>query len=85
MNTIAVETGLSAHFKQPNGPSRAGIDWLLRVSGERSQVVIVRTLANAASITEPEKVAMADKAVRYLKAKIETGWSPVSGILHADE
>jgi hypothetical protein len=83
MNSIAVENGLSANFKQPNGSSRPGIDWLLRISGDTNQVVVVRTLANAAPITEGEKVAMAEKAVRYLKTKMEQGWAPVPGILHA--
>jgi hypothetical protein len=84
VNTITVENGLAAHFKQPKGPSLPGVEWALRISGEFNQVVFVRTLSQSQLPTAEEKRALADKAVQFLKAKLEHGWTPTPGILQLD-
>jgi hypothetical protein len=84
VNTITVENSLAAHFKQSAGPSLPGIEWALRISGEFNQVVLVRTLSHSQLPTPEEKRALAGKAVQFLKAKLEQGWTPTPGILQLD-
>jgi hypothetical protein len=73
---ITVEHGLAAHFNQANGPSRPGVDWMLRIEGSKTGVAVVRTYLSSPSATEEEKAQLAQKAVAYLQAKIATGWLP---------
>jgi len=80
-NTITVEKGLAAHFKQPSGPSRPGVDWAVRIAGDQSGMVIVRTYFSSDPPKEDEKPALADKAVRLVRQKLEQGWAPEPGCL----
>jgi hypothetical protein len=73
---ITVEHGLAAHFNQPNGPSRPGVDWMLRIEGSKSGVSVVRTYLSGATAREEEKTLLAQKAVQYLQGRIESGWTP---------
>lgn len=73
---ITVEQGLAAHFKQATGPSRPGIDWMIKIEGPKSGVVIVRTYLKAAVATEQEKVLLSERALDLVQRKIETGWDP---------
>ena len=82
---VTVDRGLAAHFKQPSGPSHPGIDWMLRIEGPKSGVVIVRTLFAGAGATEEEKAATAQRALDLVQQKLEAGWDPTikGGILEA--
>ena len=80
MNTITVEKGLAAHFKQPSGPSRPGVDWMVRIAGEQAGVVIVRTYFSSSTPQESEKPALADKAASLVRQKLQQGWTPQPGV-----
>jgi hypothetical protein len=84
-NTVTVENGLAAHFKQATGRSRYGIDWVVRITGARDGVVIVRTYFSSDMPTEAEKKALAEKAVRFVQRKLELGWLPRPGVLEYEE
>ena len=83
-NTITVEQGLAAHFKQPSGESRPGVDWAVRISGARAGVVLVRTYFSSSPPQQSEQQAMADRAVRFVQRKLEQGWIPEPGVLEAE-
>jgi hypothetical protein len=78
-NTITVEKGLAAHFKQLAGPSRPGVDWMVRIAGDQSGVVIVRTYFSSSPPQESEKPALANKAASLVRQKLEQGWTPQPG------
>jgi hypothetical protein len=77
-NTVTIEQGLTAYFKQPSGPSRPGIDWAIRISGERTGTVIVRTYFSSPSPQQSEQQALANKAMLFVKKKLAEGWIPES-------
>jgi hypothetical protein len=83
--TIKVERGLTAYFKQPSGQSRPGVDWAVRIEGERSCTVIVRTYFSSNPPQETEKIALADKATLYVRKKLEQGWIPQQTILEVSD
>lgn len=78
-STITVEQGLAAHFKQPTGESRPGVDWAVRITGERACVVLVRTYFSSSPPQQSEKRAMADRAIHFIQEKLERGWIPEQG------
>jgi hypothetical protein len=80
-NTITVEQGLSAYFKQPKGKSRPGVDWAVRIEGVRAGRVIVRTYFRSGAPNETEKKTLADKAARFVAQKLEQGWAPQGGTI----
>jgi len=82
-NTVTVEQGLAAHFKQLTGPSRRGIDWMVRISGEHNLVVVVRTFFVSDATSEDEKQSLSRKAADLVRTKLEQGWTPVRGVLEA--
>jgi len=85
-NTITVEQGLSAYFKQPSGKSRPGVDWAVRVEGEKAGRVIVRTYFRSGKPQESEKKTLAESAVRFVAQKLEEGWTPQQGgMLEVDD
>jgi hypothetical protein len=79
--TITIERGLAAHFKQPSGESRPGVDWAVRITGERAGVVLVRTYFSSSSPQQSEQQVMADRAVRFIQQKLAQGWIPEPGAL----
>ena len=83
-NTVTVEKGLAAHFKQPSGESRPGVDWAVRIAGERTDTVIVRTYFSSSPPQQTEQKALADKAVLFIQRKLEQGWIPEPGMLEAE-
>ncbi len=83
--TVTVENGLAGHFKQATGRSRFGTDWVLRITGARDGVVIVRTYFSSDMPSEAEKKALADKAVQFVKRKLEQGWLPWPGVLEYED
>ena len=80
-NTVTVENGLAGHFKQATGRSRYGVDWVVRITGARDGVVIVRTYFSSDMPQETEKKALADKAVSFVQRKLERGYLPWPGVL----
>lgn len=84
---ITVERGLAAHFKQANGPSRPGIDWLVKIEGPKSGTVIVRTYLKSAAASELDKAMLSQQALDLVQRKIESGWNPSiqSGILEVTD
>jgi hypothetical protein len=83
-NTISLEKGLTAYFKQPSGPSRPGIDWAVRISGERTGTVIVRTYFSSATPQLSEQQALANKAILFVQKKLAEGWIPNSDALEVE-
>jgi len=83
-STITIEEGLAAHLKQPSGRSRPGVDWAVRIAGERAGVIIVRTYFSSDPPQAEEKQALADKAVLFVQRKLEQGWIPQPDILVAE-
>lgn len=74
--SISVLSALRAHFKQPSGPSRAGADWTVRLSGGEGQEehITVRTYADEVGrISEDEEAGL---VVRHVAQLLESGWSP---------
>lgn len=78
-NTITVEPGLAAHFKQLSGPARPGVDWVVQISGARAGTVIVRTYFSSDPPQEAEKPALANRAASLVRQRLEQGWTPESG------
>ncbi len=75
-HSVTVKNGLTAYFKQPNGPSRPGVDWAVQISGEQTATVLVRTYFSTDPPREEEKPALAEKAGRFVAQKLATGWLP---------
>lgn len=73
---VSVEQGLAAHFNQPNGPSRLGIDWVIKIEGPKNGAVIVRTYLKGTVADEQEKRLLSEKALDLIQRKIESGWDP---------
>ncbi len=80
-NTVTIEKGFVAHFKQPSGRSRPGVDWAIQIAGARSGMVAVRTYFSSNPPQEAEKKALPEKAVLFVQRKLEQGWIPWPGVL----
>jgi hypothetical protein len=72
---VRVLQGLSAHFKQPAGPSRAGTDWAVLLSNSRGEKqILVRTYADEnGSLSQEEQ---AELALQFVGQLIQSGWQP---------
>jgi hypothetical protein len=72
---ISVINGLSAHFKQPVGKSRAGIDWMvhLECDGETKQL-FVRSYKDETGDMQPAQIASA--IANFIQQKFNNGWDP---------
>src|SRR5436853_6781381 len=71
---VTVTDGLNAFFKQANGPSKPGTDWvavLRRGSDERR--VLVRTYCEESLQGSPQQ---ASRAVQYVAELLNKGWKP---------
>jgi hypothetical protein len=85
-HTVTVGNGLTAYFKQPQGPSRPGVDWVVQIAGETAVTVMVRTYFSSDPPREAEKPALAEKAARFITKKLAMGWVPQAGkFLEADD
>jgi len=76
---LAVESGLAAHFKQPDGPSVPGVSWLVRIEyGGRLHFARVKALfANdATQATRRDQAYQVKTTMDYLAAEIAGGWDP---------
>jgi len=78
-NTVTVERGLNARFEQPSGPSRLGTDWLVRIKGVVTGVVLVRTYYSCESPTDTERQALAARAAALVSERLQAGWTPQPG------
>ena len=76
---IEVTKGLSAHFKQPNGPSIPGIDWFVQFQKEgekRGLLVRQYVMSNQSGV---HKEALAHQAMQFVMSKLDSGWFPAPG------
>src|SRR4051794_31795821 len=76
---MSVQSGLAAHFKQPDGPSLPGVSWLIRIEhGGSTYHARVKALlmADATKATRKDDGYQARTAMQYLAAEIENGWNP---------
>ena len=76
---MTIESGLSAHFKQPDGPSLPGVDWRVKVEfdGRIHQVVVRALLApDASAATRKDEAYQAQTTMQYLADEIGKGWNP---------
>lgn len=76
---MRIEDGMSAHFLQPTGASRPGIDWRIGLKrGEEIHTVMVRTYAadDLAPELKKDPTFLADTAMSYLNDLLNQGWHP---------
>lgn len=68
---------LRAHFKQPQGPSKPGADWVVSLSSEgKTANVLVRVYAEDIKGQSPEQEA--ETVVKYVGSLIQSGWTPAA-------
>ena len=76
---MSIESGLAAHFKQPEGPSLPGVAWLVRIEhgGKLYHARVKALLApDATKATRKDDGYQARTVMQYLAAEIENGWNP---------
>lgn len=77
--SMSIESGLAAHFKQPDGPSLPGVSWLVRIErdGQLYHARVKALLApDATKATRKDDGYQARTTMEYLAAEIERGWDP---------
>jgi hypothetical protein len=82
---MRIENGLEAHFKEPNGGSRPGVDWAIDMkNGEKVYRVRVRALLadDASARTRKDEKYQARTAMQYLDSLLTEGWHPDEERLH---
>lgn len=75
-----VNSGLSAHFIQPDGTSRPGIDWAVGLKrGDETHKILVRAyLADSVSeATRDDAEYQARTVLGFVFDRLAAGWSPV--------
>ena len=77
--SMSIESGLSAHFKQDDGPSLPGVSWLVRI--ERDGCIHharVKSLlaADASRATRKDEKYQGRTTLDYLAAEMANGWDP---------
>lgn len=85
---MSIESGLSAHFKQPDGSSVPGVSWLVRIEhrgGSYHARVMALFAAGASRATRRDESYQARATMEYLAALIESGWNPAQEREHAIE
>src|SRR5215469_5932501 len=81
-----VEGGLNAHFKQPDGTSRPGTDWVIGLKrGEETHKIFVRAyLADGISkATRNNTEYQGQTVIGFVLERLAAGWSPVDAPLPA--
>jgi hypothetical protein len=76
---MRVESGLAAHFKQENGPSRPGTLWTVGIKhGDEQYHAMVKGLLadDATAATRKDEKYQAQTAMQYLDERIGQGWHP---------
>ncbi len=84
-NDLNIEDALTAYFNQPNGPSRPGIDFAIRIEGDNPAKVIVRTYFSSDPPQAVEQGMMAAKAIFFLRDKLASGWPAKEGFLEVTD
>lgn len=77
--SMSIESGLAAHFKQPEGPSLPGVSWLVRIEygGGLYHARVKALLApDATKATRKDDGYQAQTTMQYLADEIENGWHP---------
>jgi len=76
---MRVEGALAAHFKQENGPSRPGVEWVIGLKhGAATYTAPVRAYhaADATAKTRADQQYQAQTVMQYLNDLIAGGWHP---------
>ena len=76
---MRVQSGLAAHFKMPNGPSRPGVHWAVDLKqSEKTYKVLVKALFadDATPETRSNQEYQAQVAMQYLNDQLSKGWHP---------
>lgn len=72
---ITVTNGLKAHFRQPNGLSLPGTDWVVELqSGVKSVRVMVRAYTNDVAGLSP--VQESQTVAEFVGQLLQRGWTP---------
>jgi hypothetical protein len=71
---ISVQSGLSAHFKQPAGPSKAGADWVVVLTNRAGEKHLFVRIYDDNIAKGPK--AQAEAVAAYVHSKLESGWNP---------
>lgn len=80
---MRIEGALSAHFKQPEGPSRPGTDWKVGLKrGDEVHVVFVRSYlsADASSATRSDTTYQGQTVLGYVSDLLNGGWLPTDPV-----
>ena len=81
-----VEGALNAHFKQPNGSSRAGTDWKVGLKrGEETCTIFVRAYLGdgVSKATRDDTSYQGQTVIGYVFDRLAGGWTPAAGPLPA--
>lgn len=76
---MRITGGLSAHFKQPDGPSRPGTDWSVELKrGDEVRATTVRTLyaEDLWRKLQNDTTYLSRTAMQYLGDLLNQGWHP---------
>jgi hypothetical protein len=76
---MRVEHGLSAHFKEPGGASRPGVQWAVGLKqGEKTYTALVKALLadDATTETRRNQEYQAQVVMQYLNDQLRSGWHP---------
>ena len=82
---MRVEGGLAAHFLEPNGPSRPGVQWAVGLKqGDRTYRAQVKALFadEASPATRENQEYQAQVVMQYLNDRLNTGWHPEQEMEH---
>jgi hypothetical protein len=72
---IEVTSAIAAHFIQPDGSSKAGMDWLVSLTrASETKRLMVRAYDHAVTKASPEQGAQL--VLRYVASRLNSGWSP---------
>lgn len=76
---VRIEGALNAHFKQPDGSSRAGTDYAVGLKrGEETQRIMVRAYLSPdlTPAARADTEYQAQTVMRYVFDRLNAGWSP---------
>jgi hypothetical protein len=79
---LRIESGLAAHFFQPDGSSRPGTDWMVGLKrGPDEYKVIVRAYlsTDATEATQSDQQYQAQTVLGYVSDLLDQGWTPEQG------
>ena len=76
---LRIESGLAAHFIQPDGSSRPGTDWAVGLKrGNDEYRIIVRAYlsTDATATTQADQQYQAQTVFGYVTDLLNQGWTP---------